>query len=118
MAPTQTLTSWKEIADYLAKGIRTVQRWEKELHLPVRRIDDAPSRIIANRADLDAWIQSDWSRRPQGTSETQANSANIEEGRKLIATSAEIRAQIDESSRNLQHYWEELRRELKLPPVK
>lgn len=28
------LTSWKEIAQYLLKGVRTVQRWEHEVELP------------------------------------------------------------------------------------
>ena len=38
------LNSWKEIADYLGRGVRTAQRWEVELHLPVRR-------------DLDQWVR-------------------------------------------------------------
>ena len=32
------LDSWKEIAAYLNKEVRTVQRWEKSLGLPVRRL--------------------------------------------------------------------------------
>jgi hypothetical protein len=28
------LNSWKEIAAYLNRGIRTVQRWEAELGMP------------------------------------------------------------------------------------
>jgi len=32
------LNSWKEIATYLSRGVRTVQRWERELKLPVHRI--------------------------------------------------------------------------------
>jgi hypothetical protein len=31
------LSSWKEIATYFGKGIRTVQRWERNLGLPIRR---------------------------------------------------------------------------------
>ena len=33
----QELNSWKEIASHLERGVRTVQRWESELGLPVRR---------------------------------------------------------------------------------
>lgn len=33
------LTSWRDIARYLGKGVRTVQRWEIESGLPVRRAD-------------------------------------------------------------------------------
>jgi hypothetical protein len=32
------LDSWKEIAAYLGRAIRTVQRWEREEGLPVHRL--------------------------------------------------------------------------------
>lgn len=53
------LTSWKEIADYLGKGVRTVQRWERlQLGIPIRR---PPNRqkgmVMAVSSELDAWIQ-------------------------------------------------------------
>lgn len=51
------LNSWKEIATYLGRGVRTVQRWEAELHLPVRRPrNKEKSAVIALRADLDRWL--------------------------------------------------------------
>lgn len=31
------LSCWKDIASHLGKGVRTVQRWERDLGLPVRR---------------------------------------------------------------------------------
>ena len=37
-SPEGRLDSWKEIAAYLGRGIRTVQRWEREEGLPVHRI--------------------------------------------------------------------------------
>ena len=37
---TNRLDSWKEIAAYLKLEIRTVQRWEKTMSLPVRRLGD------------------------------------------------------------------------------
>lgn len=49
------LTSWKEVAAYLGKGVRTVQRWEKYDGLPIRRIAGT-SKIIVNREDLDHWL--------------------------------------------------------------
>jgi hypothetical protein len=51
------LTSWKEIATYLGKSVRTVQRWEASLGLPVRR-PNANDRniVIAIPAELDEWI--------------------------------------------------------------
>ena len=51
------LSSWKEIAAYLGKGVRTVQRWERELNLPVRRPIAHNQRIvIAVPEELDQWI--------------------------------------------------------------
>jgi hypothetical protein len=53
----QILNSWKEIAQYLNRGVRTVQRWESELGLPVRRPRGRRrSAVIAMRADIDDWL--------------------------------------------------------------
>jgi len=52
----QLLTSWKEIAGHLGKGVRTVQRWERELGLPVRRPAESRHIVVALRAELDQWI--------------------------------------------------------------
>jgi TolB-like protein/Flp pilus assembly protein TadD len=52
------LDSWKEIASYLKKEVRTVQRWEKNLHLPVRRLTQGKQgTVFAYKTDLDAWWQ-------------------------------------------------------------
>ncbi len=53
-----TLNSWKEIACYLGRGVRTVQRWEAELKLPVHRMGTSDrSPVFAFRAELDAWLR-------------------------------------------------------------
>ena len=53
----EVLSGWKEIANYLGKGVRTVQRYEWELGLPVRRPAGKPrGSVIATRAELDAWV--------------------------------------------------------------
>src|SRR5213593_4018889 len=50
------LESWKEIAAYLNRTIRTVQRWEKLEGLPVRRLDHAKQgSVYAFRSELDVW---------------------------------------------------------------
>jgi phage terminase Nu1 subunit (DNA packaging protein) len=55
----EVLNSWKEIAAYLGRGVRTVQRWEQELGLPVRRPRGRErSAVIALKTDLDLWLQS------------------------------------------------------------
>lgn len=53
------LNSWKEVATYLGRGVRTVQRWEQELGLPVRRPrGKTRSAVIAFRNELDQWLHS------------------------------------------------------------
>jgi Tol biopolymer transport system component len=47
------LDSWKEIAAYLRKGLRTVQRWERTEGLPVRRLGQGS--VFAYKSELDAW---------------------------------------------------------------
>ena len=55
---SDVLNSWKEVASYLGRGVRTVQRWEQELSLPVRRPrGKSRSAIIAFRSELDEWLQ-------------------------------------------------------------
>jgi Tol biopolymer transport system component len=53
------LDSWKEIAAYLGRGIRTVQRWEQEEGLPVHRLaHEKRGTIYARREELAAWWES------------------------------------------------------------
>jgi len=53
------LDSWKEIAAYLGRGVRTVQRWEREEGLPVHRLaHDKRGSIYARREELAAWWES------------------------------------------------------------
>jgi hypothetical protein len=56
--PGATLNSWKEIATYLGRGVRTVQRWERELGLPVHRIRNSDhSPVFAFASELRLWVQ-------------------------------------------------------------
>lgn len=55
----QSLQSWKQIATYMGRGVRTVQRWE-HFGLPVHQ----PSRhgkgvVFALVAEVDQWMKSD-----------------------------------------------------------
>lgn len=50
------LDSWKEIANHFGRGVTTVQRWEQEEGLPVRRLPHAKKgSVFAYRHELDAW---------------------------------------------------------------
>jgi hypothetical protein len=53
------LNSWKEIANYLGRGVRTVQRWESQLGLPVHRpAGKDHSAVLAFSSELDQWLDS------------------------------------------------------------
>jgi TolB-like protein len=52
------LNSWKEIASYFARDIRTVQLWEKQEALPVHRHEhSARSSVYAYPAELNTWLR-------------------------------------------------------------
>lgn len=56
MANEQRLDSWKEIASYVGRDERTVQRWELERSLPVHRLPGGRrGGVYAYRHELDAW---------------------------------------------------------------
>ena len=60
---SNTLQSWKEIARYLGRGVRTAQRWEQKAGLPVRRPQPGDrSPVFAFPDEIDAWLRS----RPRG----------------------------------------------------
>ena len=52
------LDSWKEIARYLNRDVRTIQRWERDRGLPIRRLPggDKPA-VYALKSELAAWRQ-------------------------------------------------------------
>jgi CheY-like chemotaxis protein len=55
---TRILTSWKEIAAHLGRGVRTAQRWEQEFGLPIRRPNGKQhSTVMALADEIDAWVR-------------------------------------------------------------
>jgi hypothetical protein len=53
----QRLDSWKDIASYLGRDVRTAIRWEKEKGLPVRRVPGGQRKaVFAYTSELDAWL--------------------------------------------------------------
>ena len=56
--PKDRLDSWKAIANYLGKSVRTARRWEAEEGLPVhRQMHKAQGSAYAYRSEIDAWRQ-------------------------------------------------------------
>jgi hypothetical protein len=55
--PPRTLEGWKEIAAYLRVSVRTVQQWEEERALPVRRMGAGRARVWIEVDALRQWRQ-------------------------------------------------------------
>ena len=54
----ERLESWKEIAAYLNRSVRTLHRWEKEEGLPVhRQLHKELGSVFAYKGELDAWAR-------------------------------------------------------------
>ena len=54
----ERLASWKEIAAYLGREVRTVQRWAVERGLPVHHLPGGVRpRVFSTTPELDAWLQ-------------------------------------------------------------
>jgi hypothetical protein len=56
---SEALNSWKEISNYIGRGVRTVQRWEKDFGLPVRRPGGhLRGSVFALKTEIDQWLGS------------------------------------------------------------
>ena len=103
----KVLRSWKEIAAYLGKGVRTVQRWEELFGLPVKRPKETATKgtVVASTDELDQWLLTGWAQRAIETNEKQRPS--IDDYRRLHQTNREL---TDGLARAVQRLKEELAR--------
>lgn len=57
-ATNATLQGWKEIAAELDRSVRTVQRWEQKLGLPVHKLGNGTgSPVFAFKDELHSWLR-------------------------------------------------------------
>ena len=65
-ATNATLQGWKEIAGELDRSVRTVQRWEQKLGLPVHKLGDTNgSPVFAFKDELHSWLRANAGERKQ-----------------------------------------------------
>lgn len=83
------LESWKEIAAFLGRDERTVNRWEKELGLPVHRFPGkSKGRVYAFADELSSWMENSSSgRTAEPVRGGTAGVAALAEPDSLLATS-------------------------------
>src|SRR6266851_2206368 len=84
--PDNFLDSWKEIAAYLGREVRTVQRWEKKEGLPVhRQIHEKLGTVYAYKSEIDAW----WRERSAKLASKSEN-GEIDEGPRVVSWPASM----------------------------
>jgi DNA repair exonuclease SbcCD ATPase subunit len=89
------LTSWKEVARYVGKGVRTVQRWERHMGFPIRRPNPGSKGVvIAVGEEIDRWVGSQ-GRQCSCDSESEL-AALRNRVAKLQAENENLRRQLDE----------------------
>src|SRR5579863_2829529 len=67
------LDSWKEIAAFFGRDERTVNRWEKELGLPVHRLPGTKGRVYGYTDELSAWLSA-----PKNMGATSPSAISVE----------------------------------------
>ena len=93
------LNSWKEIATYLGRGVRTVQRYERAFQLPVRRVGTKSRKsVVALSQDLDAWLRNSTVQRygapfSQGSLRAGLITESVASAHKLRDRCAQLRAE-------------------------
>ncbi len=85
------LNSWKEVAAYLGRGVRTAQRWEHDLGLPVHHQGGTRhSAVAAIPEELDGWLH----RTPLHIGEKMRRSDTVPVVRPAIRRSLETMARL------------------------
>jgi hypothetical protein len=133
--PAHVLSGWKDIANYLGKGVRTVQRYEQELALPVRRpAGRSAGSVVATKTELDAWICASPIRetfdrtKPPAVSQCANSAAALKEGiaemkrlrDEMLALRSKLKSELYALRNNVGNLRVETKRDLNVtyPPVK
>jgi len=70
---------WKEVASYFGRGVRTVQRWERDLGLPVHRINTGGGEVVyALVPELERWQES------AAAKKAAHDSADVDRGHSIV----------------------------------
>jgi hypothetical protein len=90
------LTCWKDIAQYVGKSVRTLQRWERESGFSVRRTKSREKGgILAIPREIDSWVKSQQctDRSDRGTLLQSLHELRIE-NRELRSENREVQRQL------------------------
>src|SRR6266404_1204857 len=94
------LESWGEIAAYLRREIRTVQRWERYQGLPIRRLQIGKlGSVYAFRSELDKWFRERQPTAENGDEDAEKSKNGEIAAHVAVATDHEEEKSNDETSR-------------------
>lgn len=97
----EILSGWKDIANYMGKGVRTVQRYERELGLPVRRPNGrAKGSVLITKTELDVWIHAAFDREASH----EEPSVNLEDLKSHVLELATMLEQLIDSMKKLAEF--------------
>ncbi len=98
----ETLHSWKSIAKYLNRCVRTARRWEENENLPVRRHKHLKNNtVFAYTHELDLWLKG-----REQPSPTLPNNENFMRRRKTDFSPAQGPAQTQVQAREGTPFWQ------------
>lgn len=91
LASDHRLDSWKEIAGYLGRTVRTIQRWERTDGLPIRRLQHGDgASVYAFKSELETW----WNERSRqsldGFDDTSSDAAAEQRGDLAVSGRAAV----------------------------
>jgi len=80
------LNSWKEISNYVGRGVRTIQRWESDMRFPVHRTGEhLRSSVYALSEEIDAWLKHRGNARPSAHEERHLSIKAMRKGMDQLA---------------------------------
>src|SRR5579862_6669734 len=106
----EIFSGWKDIASYMGKGVRTVQRYERKLKLPIRRpAGKTKGAVLAFKAEIDGWVKTSPVREGLGRSVHATENGAI-----LSALTQETvqTSRLRQETRRLRHQTVQFRKEL------
>jgi len=108
------LSSWKDIAVYMGRGVRTVQRYE-HLGLPVIRLNGhLQSSVMAFADEIDDWIRGTAMRSsapimPIGVAEWERLSALVQRLKRKLKSCESLRSRPSAKQRSGHNVWSQPR---------
>lgn len=118
----EILSGWKSIARHLGMGIRTVQRYEGKMGLPIRRpAGKLRGAVLATKSELDAWVAASPIRQAFQLSDRSSHvhrgliavKAGVAEMHTLRQQMVALRDEVRDSMWSLNHSIEVLRADLR-----